>query len=107
MKNEPAIIETMFILQSLATNRQARLADISRREMLRDHRDVEWMIDPITLTKIEYDNIMTDIAMENRFVYPHRTSQDAIPLHFKHCMDNSISECSCLPDRAIQGVDLI
>lgn len=94
-------LETMFLLESLYIQRRARLESIASKETI--GRNPDKILDPLTLTKIAYDNLMTDSDIQNSLALGSYTSSDALPLHVKGCRDSSVTYCICIADNSIQG----
>ncbi len=96
MNNTELTLELMY-LEQLAMRRSIKLEDIAYQEMMGD-RDIEKSIDPVTLSKISHDNIVTDVEIaEHLRNYP----VEVIERHGTRCKSSGVQFCVCTANRIV------
>lgn len=93
-----SIYNNIFTLHTLQEERIFRLA------RLQDSMVYQGYFSFVKTASALRENTDTDIDMMERFTDAYYTPPVTPELHLQRCLDNSITECSCTPDRLMHDV---
>lgn len=96
-------LEVTLILEQFALRRTHMLENIALDQMMR--RDI--LIPVNDVARIKQDNFMTETEMTRHFSDRAVTSSDVEEAHFERCLASGVEYCICMPDKVMQGVDLL